>query len=87
MVQFRNKEAAVSVLDDVLKTYEKLEYVADTAQVCDDPYLAAKGYYKIALEKHNYLVLYQINRDEVIVSGVFHMLENYRDKLWIVKTQ
>ena len=81
LIKFKNKEAASSVLNDVLKTYDKLEYVAGSAQLCSDPYLAAKEYYKIALEKHNYLLLYQIHGNEVIVSGIFHMLENYREKL------
>jgi len=80
-IQFKNKEAANSILNDVLRTYDKLEYVAASLQLCNDPYLAAKGYYKIALEKHNYLLLYQIHGNEVIVSGIFHMLENYREKL------
>jgi len=81
LVQFKNEEAAGSILSDVLEIYNKLEYIAGSAQLCSDPYLAAKGYYKIVLEKHNYLLLYRIHGDEVIVSGIFHMLENYREKL------
>jgi len=81
LVQFNNKDAAGSVLSDVLKTYDKLEYIVGSAQLCNDPYLAAKGYYRISLEKHNYLLLYRIHGDEVIVNGIFHMLENYQDKL------
>ena len=51
-------------------------------QYCNDRYLAAKGYRKLALEKHNYVLLYQVRNDIVFVNGIFHMLENYRDKLW-----
>lgn len=79
--QYKNKDTARSVLDDVLKTYEKLEYLAGSMPLCNDPYLAEKGYYKINLKKHHYILLYQIDKDCVIVSGIFHMLENYRDKL------
>lgn len=81
LFRFSNKEAAINILDDVQRTYEKLEYVAGAMKLCDDPYLASKGYRKIALESHNYVLLYQIHAEAVSVNGIFHMLEDYRDKL------
>jgi len=81
VLHLKNDFAALSVLDDVKKTYERLRLVAGSLQLCDDPYLAKKGYRKICLEKHDYLLLYQIRGDLVYVNGIFHMLENYRDKL------
>lgn len=79
--QLKNEQAASNVLDDVYKTYERLEYIGGSLQLCNDPYLAAKGYYKIALEKHDYLLLYQVRNSEIIVNGIFHMLENYHKRL------
>lgn len=81
LMQFNSREGAKSVLDDVLKTYEKLRYVAGSLQLCNDKYLASKGYRKIVLEKHNYVLLYQMRDDEVYVNGIFHVSENYKDKL------
>lgn len=81
LFRFNNREAAINLLDDIQKTYERLEYAAGAIQLCDDPYLASKGYRKIALESHNYVMLYQIQDETVSVNGIFHMLEDYRDKL------
>lgn len=79
--KLKNKQAAASVLDDVLKAYNKLESVAGALALCEDPYLSGKGYRKLALDKHDYILLYQIEENTVYVNGIFHMLENYRDKL------
>ena len=81
LFRFSNREAAINILKDVQKTYEKLKYVAEAIQLCDDPYLASKGYRKIALESHNYVTLYQIRDETVSVNGIFHMLEDYQNKL------
>ena len=81
LFRFNNREAAINILDDVQKTYEKLEYAVSAIQLCEDPYLESKGYRKIVLESHNYVLLYQIQDDTVSVNGIFHMLEDYRNKL------
>lgn len=81
LTQYKNKDTARGILDDVLRAYEKLEYMGGSMPLCSDPYLAEKGYHKINLENHHYLLLYQIDNDSVIVSGIFHMLENYQNKL------
>ena len=79
--QLKNNAAAISILDDVEETYNRLEKIAGTLQLCNDPYLAEKGYRKIILENHDYLMLYQIGGYHVYVNRIFHMSENYRDKL------
>lgn len=79
--QFKNKQAARAILRDVEKTYEKLTYMADTLAFCNDPYLVAKKYRKCILETHNYLLLYQIQGNNVYINGIFHMLEDYPSKL------
>lgn len=79
--RLKNKQAANGVLEDFQKAIKELRYIAMSMQYCNDRYLAAKGYRKLALEKHNYVLLYQVHNDIVFVNGIFHMLENYRDRL------
>lgn len=79
--KLQNREAAKAVYSDVLKAYEDLEYMAGSIALCEDPYLAAKGYHKLLLAHHDYVLLFQISENTVYVNGIFHMLENYRDKL------
>ena len=81
LYRFRNKQAAKAILADAGKTYERLEIMAGSLNLCEDPYLAEKGYHKIAMEKHSYVMLYQIDGKDVYVNGIFHMLEDYRKKL------
>lgn len=79
--KLKNKQAASAVLDDVMQAYDELEKIAGSISICEDPYLAVKGYHKLALKKHDYVILFQIEENTVYVNGIFHMLENYRDKL------
>lgn len=76
-----NRQAAKAVYNDVLKAYDDLEYMAGSIALCNDPYLAAKGYHKLILDHHNYILLFQILDNTVYVNGIFHMLENYSSKL------
>jgi plasmid stabilization system protein ParE len=79
--QLKNDVAAVSILEDIESTFDRLENIARSLQLCNDPYLAEKGYRKISLGKHDYLMLYQIKGNVVFVNGIFHMLEDYHNKL------
>ncbi|MGN1143115.1 MAG: type II toxin-antitoxin system RelE/ParE family toxin [Anaerovoracaceae bacterium] len=82
LYQFKSRQAAENVLNDVEKTINKLEYAAGSLPICQDIYLAGKGYHKIPLEKHNYVMLYRIEDEkDVIISGIFHMMEEYQTKL------
>ena len=55
--------------------------MAEIFGYCNDNYLADHGYLKIALSVHDYLILYRVKGNEVQISGVFHMRENYARKL------
>lgn len=76
-----NRQAATGVIDDFQQACKELTYVATSIVFCNDKYLAAKGYRKLALAHHKYLLLYQVRNEIVYVNGIFHMLEKYRDKL------
>ncbi len=77
----KNPGAARSILSDIEEAYEKLEYMAETFGFCNDHYLSEKGYRKIMLSGHNYLILYRVEGQEVLISGVFHTREKYANKL------
>ena len=79
--KLQNRQAAEASMEDIERTYAKLEYMAEAVQLCGDPFLAGKGYRKIALEQHNYVLLYQIEGEFVYINGIFHMLEKYWEKV------
>ena len=62
-------------------SYTHLDVYKRQVQLCEDPFLAGKGYRKIALEQHDYVIFYQLEADTVYINGIFHMLENYQKKL------
>ncbi len=55
--------------------------MAEIHGYCNDYYLAKKGYRKIILSNHNYLIIYRVEGKEAHISGVFHMKEEYAGKL------
>lgn len=77
----KNPGAAKAILLDIEEAYDKLEYMTDALSFCNDQYLAKRGYRKIILPSHDYLIIYRIEGDEVRISGVFHMREEYANKL------
>ena len=80
-VRLKNKGAAAAVLADVDEAYNNLEEMAETFPYCEDPQLAARGFRKIILKRHEYVILYKESGDVVTVEGIFHELENYGSKL------
>ncbi len=76
-----NPEAAKAILDDIDAAYDRLEEAAEMYPYCNDLYLARKGYRKLPLNKHDYVILYQVVGNEVHIGGIFHTRENYGKKL------
>lgn len=79
--QLFDYQAAKSILDDIDIAYAKLEDAAEMYPLCADPYLNSKGYRKLPLDSHEYVILYQVINKEVRIGGIFHTRENYMRKL------
>ena len=80
-VKLSNKSAAAEILTDVEKVYAKLEYMAETFAFCEDPVLSSRGFRKIHLEHHDYVILFKVEAETVTIEGIFHELENYGKKI------
>jgi len=48
---------------------------------CRDVYLANKGYREAVVPHMNYIVVFDVRTDVVNVVGIFHELEDYKNKL------
>ena len=75
--QLKNRQAARSIRDDAKETKLRLSNAADTLKLCDNPILAKYGYRKIHFSKHDFIMIYRINKNDVIVEGMFHELQDY----------
>lgn len=77
----KNKQAARHLLDGIDMIYDNLIENPYQYPPCIDQYLAKKHYRNAIVPQMNYSVVYDIKDDEVNILGVFHQLENIKDKL------
>ena len=76
-IVLHNKEAALSIRNDALKTRERLSEIADVLPLCTDPTLAQLGYRKISFRKHEFFMIYRIEGNTVMVESMYHELQDY----------
>lgn len=76
-VELSNLQAARSIYDDAKQTKKRLSEIADTIKFCENPVLAKYGYRKIKFLKHNFVMIYRIDKNNVIVDGMYHGLQDY----------
>ena len=76
-----NKTAAKSIYKDVLDAYGLLKEFPAAMELCRDEFLALKSYRKLVLKHHDYVILFRIENDKVLLDGIFHGLEQYIDKV------
>lgn len=81
MYQLKNKTASRNIMLEINSAYTFLSAMPNMFPVANDRHLAANGYRKYILKDYSYVIIYRVVEDEVHVNGVFHMLENYADKL------
>ena len=77
----KSPQAANNVIDDYDTTLKKLEIIAGSLKLCDDPDLEGLGYRRINFESHRYFMMYRIIGDEVYVERIFHNLQDYISKI------
>ena len=76
-----NKQAAQRLLDSIDVIYDRLVINQFQFAVCRDVYLANKGYREAVVPHMNYIIVFDVRTDVVNVVGVFHELEDYKNKL------
>ena len=77
IVKLKNPEAARSILKDAVKTKNRLADVADTLQICANPVLAKYEYRKMHFLKHDFVMIYRIDDNKVVVDGMYHELQDW----------
>ena len=81
LYQLKNQQAATHFLNEMEKLYDRLEDNPYQFPKCGDVYLEGRGYREAIIPKMEYLVIYRMENDTVYVLGIFHRLENYRNKI------
>ncbi len=81
LYHLRNEQAAKHLLDEIDHIYDRLEDNPYQFPESRDSYLKKKGYREAIVTQMNYTVIFGVNMDSVNVMGVFHQLEDYRNKV------
>lgn len=81
LYHLRNEQVAKHLLDEIDRIYDRLEDNPYQFPESKDTYLKKKGYREAIVTQMNYTVIFSINADYVDVVGVFHQLEEYRNKV------
>lgn len=81
LYKLKNQQAAIHLLDNIERIYDRLEENPFQFPLSMDTYLLHKGYREAVLPDMNYVLIFKIEGNNVYVLGVFHQLEQYRKKL------
>ena len=77
----KNPQAAKAVRDDFKETIKQLRNVAGSLKYCENPNLAKKKLKKINFQRHDYVMLYRIEDNTATVVHIYHMLQDYENKM------
>lgn len=81
LYRFKSKQAADHFLHEVSKIYDRIESNPFQFPLCRDTYLKRKEYRVAVLSQMNYIIIYKIQENDVIIMGIFHEQEQYEEKL------
>lgn len=79
--QLKNEQAAIHLLEEINKVYDRLEENPFQFPFSKDIYLANNGYYEAVVGQMNYIIIFSIRANVVNIVGIFHQLENCKKKL------
>ncbi|HAX51177.1 type II toxin-antitoxin system RelE/ParE family toxin [Muricomes intestini] len=81
LFKFKNEPAAKHLLDGIDSLYDRMEDNPYQFADCRDPFLKSKGYKESVIMDMDYILIFRIEVDTVYILGIFHQLENYKEKL------
>ena len=68
-------------MDDFDETVEKLENQADSFGYCKSRRLRELNLHRIGFARHQYLFVYRIYENQVIIEGMYHELQDYENAI------
>ncbi len=77
----QSEQAYNAVKEDYYETINTLSAVAGSIGEAAQHKLRIRGLKKMLFRKHQYVVLFYIEGDEVIITKIFHTSEDYLNKL------
>lgn len=72
-----NDQAARSVYQDAVETWERLSNMAGSLKYCSHPVLRKKRIQVIPFKRHQYVMLYRVEGEIVYVEAIYHQKQDY----------
>jgi plasmid stabilization system protein ParE len=79
--KLKSKQAAKHLLAGIENIYDRLEDNPQQFPFSRDAYLANNGYREAIIPEMEYILVFNIEANNVNVVGVFHQRENYYNKI------
>ena len=79
--KLKSKQSAKHLLDSVENIYSKIIDNPRIYRESEDLVLKSLHYHEAKIPDMNYVIIYRILDDTVVVLGIFHCLEDYSNKI------
>lgn len=83
LTEIKSKQAARHLLDAVDTVLDRITINPYQFPECKDVYLSQEGFREARLSDMRYIVIYYIENIDIYISGFYHELELYRNKIEI----
>lgn len=80
LYELSNEQAALHLIREIEKLYIRIEDNPFQFPECRDTFLQYLGYHEAVIPGMKYLVIFKISQNKVYILGIFHELENYKEK-------
>lgn len=81
LFKLKNEPAAKHLLDGIAQLYDRMEDSPYQFADCRDSFFKSKGYKEAVVKDMDYILIFRIDGDSIYILGIFHQLENYKEKL------
>ena len=78
---FHNQQAVRNIWEDFRETKKTLARSAGSLPEPESERLRERGLKRINFLRHSYFILYIIENETAVIVNIFHMLEDYENKL------
>ena len=79
--EFCNKQAAKHLLESIADVIDNIGENPYMYSRCKEPFLYFKGYRRAIITGTKYILIYKKENTNVYIMGIFHSLEDYKNKL------
>ena len=81
VVNLKNNDAAIRLLNGYEKLYDRMKENPYQFPLSTDMYFAGMGIRHALVSGMNYMLLFELTGEDIVILGYYHQSENYIDKL------